>query len=169
MKEYVNLTLEVDAGIGIVTVNRPKALNALNAATIYELDRMFDELAKDSAVKAVILTGSGDKSFVAGADITEMQPMSAIEGRAWAKLAQAVFNKIENSPKPVIAAVNGYALGGGNELAMACDIRIASEKAKFGQPEVSPWHTAGIRWYPATGKTCRQRPGQGIALYWRYD
>ena len=137
MSEYANLLLDVDGGIAIVTINRPKALNALNAATIYELDKMFDELGANSAVKAVIVTGSGEKSFVAGADITEMQPMSAIEGRNWGKLAQAVFNKIENLPKPVIAAVNGYALGGGCELSMACDIRIASEKAKFGQPEVS--------------------------------
>jgi enoyl-CoA hydratase len=137
MSGYENLLFEADNGIGIVTINRPKALNALNAATIYELERMFDELAKDHTVNAVILTGSGEKSFVAGADITEMQSMSAIEGRNWGKVAQAVFNKIENLPKPVIAAVNGYALGGGCEISMACDIRIASEKAKFGQPEVS--------------------------------
>ncbi|MDU4962188.1 MAG: short-chain-enoyl-CoA hydratase [Sporomusaceae bacterium] len=137
MSTYENLLLEAENGIGIVSINRPKALNALNAATIYELDRMFDQLAADDAIKAVILTGSGAKAFVAGADITEMQPMSAIEGRSWAKLAQAVFNKIENLAKPVIAAVNGYALGGGCEIAMACDIRIAAETAKFGQPEVS--------------------------------
>lgn len=137
MSEYANLLFTVENGIGTVTINRPKALNALNAATIMELDRMFDELAKNDEVKVVILTGGGDKSFVAGADITEMQSMSAIEGRNWGKLAQAVFNKIENLPKPVIAAVNGYALGGGCEISMACDIRIASEKAKFGQPEVS--------------------------------
>jgi enoyl-CoA hydratase len=137
MSAYENLLFACEDGIGIVTINRPKALNALNAATIYELDQMFDELAKDDSVKTVILTGGGEKSFVAGADITEMQSMTAIEGRNWGKLAQAVFNKIENLPKPVIAAVNGYALGGGCEISMACDIRIASEKAKFGQPEVS--------------------------------
>lgn len=137
MSEYTNLLLEVQDGIGIVSINRPKALNALNAATIHELDKMFAELEKNDTVKVVIVTGAGEKSFVAGADITEMQHMTAIEGRSWGKLAQAVFNKIENLPKPVIAAVNGYALGGGCELAMACDIRIASEKAKFGQPEVS--------------------------------
>jgi len=137
MSEYANLLFEKEGGIGIVTINRPKALNALNAATIYELDRMADQLAKDDEVKVVIITGGGEKAFVAGADITEMQPMSPIEGRNWGKLGQAVFNKIENLPKPVIAAVNGFALGGGNELAMACDIRIASDNAKFGQPEVS--------------------------------
>lgn len=137
MSTYENLLFEAENGIGIVTINRPKALNALNAATIHELDRIFDELAEDASIKTVILTGSGEKSFVAGADITEMQNMSAVEGRNWGKLAQAVFSKIENLPKPVIAAVNGYALGGGCEISMACDIRIASEKAKFGQPEVS--------------------------------
>src|SRR5208283_363882 len=88
-------------------------------------------------IHVVIVTGSGEKAFVAGADIAQMAPMSAIEGRNWGKLAQAVFNKLENLPQPVIAAVNGFALGGGCELAMACDIRIASEKAKFGQPEVT--------------------------------
>lgn len=137
MSGYENLLFEKADGIGIVTMNRPKALNALNAATMYELDRMVDQLAKDDEVQVVILTGSGDKAFVAGADITEMQSMSAVEGRNWGKLGQAVFNKLENLPKPVIAAVHGFALGGGNELAMACDIRIASDKAKFGQPEVS--------------------------------
>ncbi|MDR3588640.1 MAG: short-chain-enoyl-CoA hydratase [Negativicutes bacterium] len=137
MSEYANLLFEKADGIAIVTVNLPKALNALNADTIKELDKMADQLAGDDEVKVVIITGAGDKAFVAGADITEMRPMSAIQGRNWGKLAQAVFNKIENLPKPVIAAVNGYALGGGNELAMACDIRIASESAKFGQPEVS--------------------------------
>jgi enoyl-CoA hydratase len=137
MSTYENLLFRSEDGVGIVTIHRPKALNALNAATIHELDRMFDELGSDDSIKVIIITGSGEKSFVAGADITEMQHMSAVEGRNWGKLAQAVFSKIENIPKPVIAAVNGYALGGGCELAMACDIRIASEKAKFGQPEVS--------------------------------
>jgi enoyl-CoA hydratase len=138
MGEYANLLLETDSdGISTVTINRPKALNALNAATIYELDQVFDELVANPAAKVVIITGSGEKSFVAGADILEMKDKAAVEGRQWGKLAQAVFSKIENLPKPVIAAVNGYALGGGCELAMACDIRIASEKAKFGQPEVS--------------------------------
>lgn len=149
MSEYNNLLFENVDGIGIVTINRPKALNALNVETINELNRMFENLENDDSVKAVILTGSGEKSFVAGADITEMQKMSAAEGRAWGKKAQAVFSRIENLPKPVIAAVNGYALGGGCEISMACDIRIASEKAKFGQPEV----TLGI--LPGFGGTQR--------------
>lgn len=137
MSEFQNLIFENKDGLGFVTINRPKALNALNAATMIELDRLADEIARDASVKVVIVAGSGDKAFVAGADITEMQPKSAVEGRAWGKFGQAVFNKIENLPQPVIAAISGFALGGGCELAMACDIRIASDKAKFGQPEVS--------------------------------
>jgi len=139
-----NLLFEKQEGIGIITVNRPKALNALNRATLVEIDSLFEVLGKDEEIKAIIITGSGDKAFVAGADITEMQQMTGVEGRAWGKLAQAVFHKIENFPRPVLAAVNGYALGGGCELAMACDIRIASEKAKFGQPEVSLGITPGF-------------------------
>lgn len=137
MKTFTNLLFENSAGIGLITVNRPKALNALNYDTMQELDSLLDDIARDETVKAVIITGSGEKSFVAGADITEMQPLGAIEGRNWGKFGQKVFNKVENLPQPVIAAVNGFALGGGCELAMACDIRIASDKAKFGQPEVT--------------------------------
>jgi len=137
MNDWQNLIFENQDGIGLVTINRPKALNALNLETMNELDRLCDMLAKDKSVKVVIITGAGDKAFVAGADITYMQPMTAAEGREWAKFGQAVMNKIENLPQPVIAAVNGFALGGGCELAMACDIRIAADKAKFGQPEVS--------------------------------
>ncbi len=144
MSEYQNLIFENQEGIGVITVNRPQALNALNADTMAELDRLVDTIAKDPAVKAVIITGAGDKAFVAGADIAYMQPLSAAEGRGWGKAGQAVFNKIENLPQPVIAAVNGFALGGGCELAMACDIRIAADKAKFGQPEVSLGITPGF-------------------------
>lgn len=142
--EFQNLLFENQDGIGLVTLNRPKALNALNQATLEELGILADQIAKDSSVQVVILTGSGDKAFVAGADITQMQPMTAIEGRNFGKLGQAVFNKIENLPQPVIGAINGFALGGGCELAMSCDIRIASEKAKFGQPEVTLGITAGF-------------------------
>ncbi|HWQ62412.1 MAG TPA: short-chain-enoyl-CoA hydratase [Negativicutes bacterium] len=144
MSDFQNLIFENQNGIGIVSVNRPKALNALNAETMAELDSLMGAIAKDPAVKVVIITGVGDKAFVAGADIAFMQPLTAAEGRAWGKAGQAVFDKIENLPQPVIAAVNGFALGGGNELAMACDIRIASEKAKFGQPEVTLGITPGF-------------------------
>jgi enoyl-CoA hydratase len=142
--DFANLLYENQDGIALITMNRPKALNALNQETLDELNQLVDVLAKDSSVQVVILTGSGDKAFVAGADIAQMQSMSAMEGRNFGKLGQAVFNKLENLPQPVIAAVNGFALGGGCELAMACDIRIASEKAKFGQPEVTLGITPGF-------------------------
>ena len=141
---FANLLYENQDGIAVITMNRPKALNALNQETLDELNQLADMLAKDSTVQVVILTGSGDKAFVAGADIAQMQSMSAMEGRNFGKLGQAVFNKLENLPQPVIAAVNGFALGGGCELAMACDIRMASEKAKFGQPEVTLGITPGF-------------------------
>ena len=141
---FANLLYENQDGVALITMNRPKALNALNRETLEELNQLADILAKDSSVQVVILTGSGEKAFVAGADIAQMQSMSAMEGRNFGKLGQAVFNKLENLPQPVIAAVNGFALGGGCELAMACDIRIASEKAKFGQPEVTLGITPGF-------------------------
>ena len=144
MSSYENILFSQEAGIGYVTIHRPKALNALNAATVDELDRLLDEIARDAAIQVVIVTGSGEKSFVAGADITEMRPLGAIAGRAWGQKGQAVFTKMENLPQPVIAAVNGFALGGGCELALACDIRIASEKAKFGQPETGLGITQGF-------------------------
>lgn len=141
---YNNIVLTRNSEIGFVTINRPKALNALNYETMLELNQIITDLAQDRSVKVVVIMGSGDKAFVAGADIPEMQSMSAIEGRNWGRLGQEIFGKIENLPQPVIAAVNGFALGGGCELAMACDIRIASEKAKFGQPEVSLGITPGF-------------------------
>ncbi|WP_461208538.1 short-chain-enoyl-CoA hydratase [Desulfocurvus sp. DL9XJH121] len=144
MSEYQNLLYECTDGIATVTINRPKALNALNADLLGELDSLLDEIAADAGVQVVIITGAGDKAFVAGADIAYMQEMQAIEGRNWGMVGQAVFNKIENLPQPVIAAINGFALGGGCELAMACDIRLASEKAKFGQPEVTLGITPGF-------------------------
>ena len=119
----------------IVTINRPKALNALNSAVLKELEAVFRSIDLE-AVRAVILTGAGEKSFVAGADIGEMSTLSVEEGEAFGKCGNDVFRMIETFPVPVIAAVNGFALGGGNELAMSCDIRICSDNAMFGQPEV---------------------------------
>ena len=136
MKAYNNITFEVQGAVGVLTINRPKVLNALNRETMQELKDLVESLAADKQVGAVIVTGSGNKSFVAGADISEMKAMSPLEGREWGRFSQSVFNAIENLPQPVIAAVNGYALGGGCELAMCCDIRLAAENAKFGQPEV---------------------------------
>lgn len=134
--EYQNLTVSVEDGIGWVKMNRPKAMNALNTATLKELGQAFKDFRHDSDVKVIILTGEG-KAFVAGADIAEMSDMTAFHARHFSKMGQVVFDRIENMEKPVIAAINGFALGGGCELAMACDIRLASTKAKLGQPEVN--------------------------------
>ncbi|MPM18432.1 Short-chain-enoyl-CoA hydratase [bioreactor metagenome] len=130
-----NIRLELEEHTVILTMNRPKALNALSSQTLRELDLIFSQLASEREVLGVIITGEG-KAFVAGADISQMKPYKSEEGRDYANYAQGVFNRIEALEKPVIAAVNGFALGGGCELAMSCDLRIASEKAVFGQPEV---------------------------------
>ena len=131
-----NLIVERRETVAIVTVNRPKVLNALNRQTLDELYAIVIELTEDSAVRSVILTGSGNRAFVAGADIGEIAKQSPTEGQELASRGQHVFDLIENMGKPVIAAVNGYALGGGCELAMACTIRLASVTAQFGQPEI---------------------------------
>jgi enoyl-CoA hydratase len=132
---YENILVEAEGNIGTITLNRPKALNALNSQMLGELRSAAAELESNDAVKVVIITGA-ERAFAAGADIAEMMPMSTLEGQRHAKLGQDTLAAFENMGKPVIAAVNGFALGGGCELAMACDIRLASEKAKFGQPEV---------------------------------
>ncbi|OPJ61532.1 short-chain-enoyl-CoA hydratase [Clostridium oryzae] len=142
--ELNNVILEKEGKVAIVTINRPKALNALNSATLKDLDVVIDELEKDDDIYAVIVTGSGEKAFVAGADITEMKDLSTIEARKFSSLGNKVFRRLENLEKPVIAAVNGFALGGGCELSLSCDIRIASEKAKFGQPETGLGITPGF-------------------------
>lgn len=139
-----NLLVEFDNEIATVSINRPKALNALDKDTLTELGGAMAELAANPAVRVVILTGAGDKAFVAGADIAYMQSLTPMQAREFSRLGQTVFSQIENLPKPVIAAINGFALGGGCEVAMACDIRVASEKAKFGQPEVSLGIMAGF-------------------------
>ncbi|HCW05179.1 MAG TPA: crotonase [Clostridium sp.] len=142
--ELKNVVIEKQGKVAIVTINRPKALNALNSETLKELDYIVDDLENDDAIYAVILTGAGEKAFVAGADITEMKDLNTMEGRKFSILGNKVFRRLENLEKPVIAAVNGFALGGGCELAMACDIRLASEKAKFGQPETGLGITPGF-------------------------
>jgi len=136
MKKYSTLLFKQKGRIGIVKINRPEALNALNATVLEELSDIFGRIDADDSLGIAILTGEG-RAFVAGADIAAMKEMSALEGRAFMIKGQAVMQKIETISKPVIAAVNGFALGGGCELAMACDFRFASEKAKFGQPEVN--------------------------------
>jgi enoyl-CoA hydratase len=131
------LLLERDGAIAVVTVNRPKVLNALDFATLDELRRTMEGLARDAAIRCIVLTGAGDKAFVAGADITELAGQSPTSGRERARAGQRVFDAIENLGTPVIAAINGYALGGGCELAMACTIRIAADSAVLGQPEIN--------------------------------
>ena len=126
-----------DAAVRTVTVNRPDKLNALNRATLEALDTAFSEAAADPAVRVVVLTGAGPKAFVAGADIAEMNGLSAVQGRDFSLLGQGLMRRIERMPKPVIGRINGFALGGGLELAMACHLRVAAETAKVGQPEVN--------------------------------
>ena len=137
------VTYEQDGCVGVVTINRPKALNALNSEVLKEIEATFDAIDLD-ATRAVVLTGAGDKSFVAGADIGEMSTLTKAEGEAFGKTGNDVFRKIETFPIPVIAAVNGFALGGGCEISMSCDIRICSENAIFGQPEVGLGITPGF-------------------------
>lgn len=146
---YENLLLEKKDRIATLCINRPKALNALNRETLLELKDAASSIAQDEEIDLLIITGTGDKAFVAGADIAYMQNLSALEARSFAALGQQVFMMIETMAIPVIAAVNGFALGGGCELAMCCDFRIASSTAKFGQPEV------GLGIIPGFGGTQR--------------
>jgi enoyl-CoA hydratase len=141
---YEHLLVAIDGAVATVTVNRPKVLNALNAATLTELGEAFRALQADAFVRVVILTGAGEKAFVAGADINELATLTPDAGKAHAGLGQGVFNVIEQLGKPVIAAVNGFALGGGCELAMACTVRLAADTATFGQPEVKLGLTPGF-------------------------
>jgi enoyl-CoA hydratase len=158
--EYKNLFVEVEYQILTVTLNRPKSMNALNIATMVELEDVFVRYQYDRSVSGVIVTGAGEKAFVAGADIAEFSDFDAAQGKTMGQNGHKIFNRIEDYSKPVIAAVNGFALGGGCELAMACHIRVASDRAKFGQPEVS----LGI--IPGYGGTQRlvELIGKGRAL-----
>jgi enoyl-CoA hydratase len=134
---YQHIQFELaGSGVALVTVNRPDKLNALSRGVVEELGQAAGRMAEDPAIRAAILTGAGEKAFVAGADINELASFSPVEARAYALRGQQVFRKLETLGKPVVAAVNGYALGGGLELAMACTVRFASENAKLGQPEV---------------------------------
>jgi len=143
--EFKNILFEVtEDGIGVLTVNRPKALNALNAATLTEIRQCVHAVAAMAAVKVLVITGSGQKSFVAGADIVEMASKAPLDARYFGKLGQDTFTDIEQLPQPVIAAINGFALGGGCELACSCDFRYASDNAIFGQPEVGLGVTPGF-------------------------
>lgn len=139
----------INNGIATVIINRPKALNALNSATLEELSNVFDRIAEDEEIRVLLLTGAGDKAFVAGADISEMSTFTPLQARAFVKKGQAIISKIESLAIPVIAAVNGYALGGGCEIALACDFIYASEQANFGLPEI------GLGIIPGFGGTQR--------------
>ncbi|HZI01584.1 MAG TPA: enoyl-CoA hydratase-related protein [Flavisolibacter sp.] len=134
---YSTLLTSLENGVLTITINRPDKLNALNKEVMSDLNKVFDQIVQEAGIKAVIITGSGQKGFVAGADISEFVGLNNEEGKGLAKKGQDIFFKIENCSKPVIAAVNGFALGGGCELAMACHFRVASDNAKFGQPEVN--------------------------------
>jgi enoyl-CoA hydratase len=157
---YENILLENKDAIAYVTVNRPKVLNALNLATMKELGVAFNEIKTDAAIRAAILTGAGEKAFVAGADIGELAEQDAVSGKEYAHRGQAVLDLIENLGKPVIACINGFALGGGCELALACTLRLASDQARLGQPEVK----LGI--IPGYGGTQRlpRLVGKGLAM-----
>jgi len=157
---FENILFEKKNGIGYVTVNRPQALNALTMATMEELRTAFTDIQQDAAVRTAILTGGGEKAFVAGADINELAQQDAVSGKAFAVRGHALLDLIENLGKPVIACINGYALGGGCELALACTMRLASENAKLGQPEVK----LGI--IPGYGGSQRlpRLVGKGVAM-----
>ena len=137
MMTFENLALEQTDAVATVTVRRPKVLNALNAATIQELDDCLLSLRDDASVRAIVLTGEGDRAFIAGADITEFSRLTPATARELARRGQALCDRLERATKPVVAAVNGFALGGGLELAMACTLRVAADTAKLGQPEVN--------------------------------
>lgn len=153
--EFINY--EVEGAVAVLTINRPKALNALNSAVLDEINEALDAVDLDT-VRALIITGAGEKSFVAGADIGEMSTLTKAEGEAFGKKGNDVFRKIETFPIPVIAAINGFALGGGCEISMACDIRICSENAVFGQPEV------GLGITPGFGGTQRLARTVGVGM-----
>lgn len=162
--DYNTIKYEVNGYIAKITMNRPKALNALNSEVLDELDKCLDEIKANNDLRILIITGEG-RSFIAGADIKEMSELTGLEAKAFGNKGLSVFRKIETLPIPVIAAVNGFALGGGCELAMSCDIRIASNKALFGQPEV------GLGLIPGFGGTQRLQRlvGQGWAKYLIYS
>lgn len=157
---YQTILTSLENNIFTITINRPDKLNALNKAVLDDLNSVLDEIENNPEIKSVIITGAGPKAFVAGADISEFGEMNKSESMLWAKRGQDIFARIENCPKPIVAAVNGFALGGGCELAMSCHFRVASENAKFGQPEVN------LGLIPGYGGTQRlvQLIGKGKAM-----
>jgi enoyl-CoA hydratase len=142
--EFANIVLEKRTPLAMITIDRQKVLNALNAATLEEIATAFEDVAADPTIRVILLTGAGSKAFVAGADISELAALDAEAGRVFAQRGQAIFRSIETLGKPVIACIGGFALGGGCELAMACTLRVASDTARFGQPEVKLGILAGF-------------------------
>lgn len=157
---FDNLLLERDGAVAVVTLNRPQVLNALNGQTLAELETVMAALKADAGVRAIVLTGAGEKSFVAGADINELALLSPVQGKEHARHGQLIFDAIEQLGKPVIAAINGFALGGGCELAMACTMRLAADTARFGQPEVNLGLIPGY----AGSQRLPRLVGKGVAL-----
>jgi enoyl-CoA hydratase len=157
---FDNLLIERDDAVAIVTLNRPKVLNALNGQTLTELASAMAAFKDDAGVRAIVLTGAGEKSFVAGADINELAALSPVAGKEHARHGQRIFDAIEQLGKPVIAAINGFALGGGCELAMACTLRIAADSARFGQPEINLGLIPGY----AGSQRLPRLVGKGVAL-----
>ncbi|MGH9218526.1 MAG: enoyl-CoA hydratase/isomerase family protein [Vicinamibacterales bacterium] len=157
---FDNLLIERDDAVAIVTLNRPKVLNALNSQTLTELARAMAAFKDDAGVRAIVLTGAGEKSFVAGADINELAALSPVAGKEHARHGQQIFDAIEQLGKPVVAAINGFALGGGCELAMACTLRLAADTAKFGQPEINLGLIPGY----AGSQRLPRLVGKGVAL-----
>ena len=144
MSAFDNITVAKKDALALLTINRPKALNALNQATLVEIGAALEDIRDDAGISGLVVTGAGDKAFVAGADITEIASISGVEASAFTRRGQAVFDLLETLGKPSVAAVNGFALGGGCELAMACTLRLATESARFGQPEVRLGVTPGF-------------------------
>ena len=157
---FDNLLVEREGAVAVVTINRPKVRNALNGQTMRELRQAMEELQQDASVRAIVLTGAGEKAFVAGADINELAVLSPVEGKEHARSGQSVLDFIENLGKPVVAAINGFALGGGCELAMACTLRIAADTAQLGQPEIN----LGIMPGYAGSQRLPRLVGKGLAL-----
>src|SRR5918994_3321642 len=157
---FDNLLIERDGAVAIVSLNRPKVLNALNSQTLTELSSAMASFKDDASVRAIVLTGAGEKAFVAGADINELAVLSPVAGKEHARHGQQIFDSIENLGKPVIAAINGFALGGGCERAMACTIRIAADAARLGQPEINLGIIPGY----AGSQRLPRLVGKGVAL-----
>ena len=157
---FDNLLIERDDAVAIITLNRPKLLNALNSQTLTELASAMAAFKDDAGVRAIVVTGAGEKSFVAGADINELAVLSPVEGKEHARRGQTIFDTIEQLGKPVIAAINGFALGGGCELAMACTLRLAADTARFGQPEINLGLIPGY----AGSQRLPRLVGRGVAL-----